>query len=127
MRKLRNQPPLHQRPVEDASRLQLQRGRQGYTDARTGQGYPYEYDDWSEDEQLAYETGRLWLANLAQAALRPPAWRTQDAVPARLLELNQRAHDQVGSPVPLGRRPASRTPLGLEPMALPRMRKRPRR
>ena len=115
----RNQPALQHRPVENASLTLLQRGRQGYSDARAGKGYPYAYDDWSEDEQLAYETGRLWLANLAQAALRAPAWRSY-SVPDRLLAANQQAHDKVGSPVPLGRRPATRTPLRLEPMVLPR-------
>lgn len=105
--------------MRDAAALQLQAGRQGYGDACAGQGYPYEYDDWSKDEQLAYETGRLWHANLRQAAIKPPAWRMRD-VPATLFDANQRAHDKVGSPIPLGQLRANNKPMRLEPMQLPR-------
>lgn len=118
-RRRRNQLELQHRSVHDAQQLQLLRGRQGYLDACAGTGYPYEYDDWSEDEQLAYESTRLWHANLVQAAIRPPAWRMHH-VPAPLLEANQHAHEQVGTPIPIGQMRANSKPVLLEPMPLPR-------
>jgi hypothetical protein len=121
----RNQKRIEHRSIADAAYAQLLAGRQGYADARAGKGYATEYDLWTENEQLAYETGRLWHSNLCGAQLRPPAWRSL-MLPARLQAANLAADAAVGTPIPLGRRPASTAPVLLEPEPPPPRRRRRR-
>lgn len=49
--------------------------REGYYHVKLGQGYPREYDTWTEWQQIAYERGKLAAASAIGLGEALPAWR----------------------------------------------------
>lgn len=74
----------------------------GWSDAQRRSDFRPEYDGWSCDEQLAYESARLAWANLALAQIAPPAWRSPDDSSGadRLATFAGIATRRVGSALP---------------------------
>ena len=48
-------------PVSIAEVMASPRFQQGVVDVRAGRGFPRDYDEWSQTDELwAYERGRVW-------------------------------------------------------------------
>ena len=106
--------------IAAAAAVMHQRAQAGYADALARRGYAAAFDRWSTDQQLAYETGRLWGSNIAAAGLPAPAW-PPDRVPS--LEVRQAAASaaaRAGDAIPGERLPDSDDLLPAEPGSVPR-------
>jgi hypothetical protein len=88
--------------------------RAGYTDGRGQRAYAEGYDDWREDEQLAYESGRFWATAMRAARVRRPAWGAQLLPPEAVTRANARAYAKIGDVVPSEPLPPDDQPLRLE-------------
>ncbi|HEY2617791.1 MAG TPA: hypothetical protein VGI78_10670 [Acetobacteraceae bacterium] len=102
--------------------------RAGYVDARAEKGYCADYDRWSENEQLAYESGRFWVALMVAAKIRRPAWAKRYVQPPPLVsDANALALQKTGGAIPGPRLRDDAKPVALEPWSMPRRAFRRRR
>lgn len=66
--------------------------RKGYIDAALGLSFDPEYDGWSRTLQSNYELGRLTLAEMHAARIKPISWPSANKVPEKLLPHLQQVH-----------------------------------
>lgn len=72
----------------------------GWCDAWANRSFPFRYDRWHWTEQLNYESGRLYAANVRASGFRAPPWNgTRNGVGAISL-LCDRSERRLGDPMP---------------------------
>lgn len=72
----------------------------GWRDYWAGRDYPFRFDCWSKVEQLNYEAGRLYAANVRAAGLDPAPWGGARNGVGAISRLCNRSVGQLGEPVP---------------------------
>jgi hypothetical protein len=113
--------------VEDASLRAHRRAQAGYADGAARRPYAGAFDLWSADDQLAYETGRLWVSNLVSAGMTIPDWPPGGPPPRAVQVAVWCAAETVGNCTPGEVMPPNDDPVGLEPGSLAEPRRRGRR
>jgi hypothetical protein len=72
----------------------------GWRDFVAGRGFPFSFDRWMKVEQLNYEAGRLFAANIRAAGLSAPVWDGRGSGVGRIRSLCNKSVRAIGDPVP---------------------------
>ena len=97
----------------DAKRSDIEMAaRRGYQDAKAGRAMSAEYEAQTDKWQRNYEIGRLWIASMRAAGIKPPAWPKGAARPKGFDDCLRKTRDVVGDIVPRGQKlPDDNAPL----------------
>lgn len=83
-----------------ASHEWLRAWHQGWVDRQNGCEWPAGYDGASVRQQLAYEQGRLHVANIMASGIPVPLWDGRRSTVDRVEDAQRKAASIVGWPVP---------------------------